>query len=612
MTLLETDAGTDGAAPADGVPVMGEAPSLRLLTATCAALRALVEDQVVSPNGSQDRAGARALEVIERTPLPVAVCVGPSFRLRIASPEWRRMTGYLGPLDVPLSTIFPGLQEHFLGAELLRAYQSGQDLALREVPLAGKSSSQAPPRFYSAAIQPIRDGARGAVSGLIAVGADLTAQVLSRERFAAAIRAQADAAELLAHERAARNSAELAGRQKDQFLAALSHELRTPLGALLLWAKVLRDDPADPELRRRALDAVQECTLAQSRLVDDLLDISRAISGKLYLDLKLIEIDEVLEAAIEATRPAAADKGVTLEARLAPGLGQVRGDVGRLRQVLQNLLANAVQFTEAGGSVALSARRTAEWIEIDVRDTGLGIAPELLPRLFEAFSQGEDSPLARAHGGLGLGLTIARQLTALHGGSLRAASEGRGRGATFTVSLPLADEHTARSLETPDQPPPQRLRGVRLLLIDDDVRALEPLSLLLEHEGAHLECASSADAALALLGSATVSNHRIPDVIISDIAMPGADGDGYSLLRRLRTEGAAAVRDTPALALTAYASRVDQDRALAAGFDQHLAKPVDLDKLVAAIQSLMADGRRGSGDPTSQAPDDRDGVAPHT
>jgi signal transduction histidine kinase/DNA-binding NarL/FixJ family response regulator len=597
--------GPGGIALSDGAAAVGDAPVTRMLTATGGAIRALLREGV--GEGVEHR--RRALEVIERTQLPVAVSEGPAHRLQIANAEWRRMTGYQGPLGVSLNAIFPSLDGHFLGAELARAYHSGRDVALHEVPLATKGSII---RFYSAAILPLRDGAQGAVSGLLAVAADMTAPVLSRERFAAAMRAQADGVELLATERAARTSAEMANRQKDQFLAALSHELRAPLGALLLWAKVLRDDPADPELRRRALDAVQECTLAQSRLVDDLLDISRAISGKLHLELKLIAIENVLQAALEGARAIAAEKGVTLDARFDPGLGQILGDVGRLRQVLQNLLANAVQFTEAGGSVLLSARRTEEWIEIDVRDTGLGIAPEQLPRLFDAFSQVEDSPLSRAHGGLGLGLTIARQLTALHGGSLRASSEGRGRGATFTVNLPIANDDPANGLELSGEPPPQRLRDVRLLLVDDDVRALEPLSLLLEYEGAHLECVSSADAALAALTAAasaeSSTNHRLPDVIISDIAMPGTDGDGYSLLRRLRADGPAAARDTPAVALTAFASRIDHDRALAAGFDLHIAKPVDVDKLVTAIHALISARPRASGD----ANDKDDGPASQT
>jgi len=408
-------------------------------------------------------------------------------------------------------------------------------------------------------------------------------------------RTQEERIELLASERAARAEAEEANRQKDRFLAVVSHELRTPLGALLLWAKVLQDDPIDPDLRRRALTSIRECTLAQSRLVEDLLDISRVISGKLFLDPKLIDPSAVVQAGVEGARPAAAAKGLTLDATFKAGVGRVLGDAGRLRQVLDNLLSNAIKFTDSGGRVSVVARRNDGDVEIEVRDNGRGIRPEILPCLFNPFSQGEETAMTRAQGGLGLGLAIARQLVELQGGSLRGESGGVGRGATFTIRLPLAPEIEAVKPPAPGEPMLERLRNVRLLLVDDDPRVREPLGLLLQQEGADVECADSADAAWTALLL------RPPQVLVSDVAMPGSGGDGYSLLRRVRGQAPEAVRDLPAVALTAHARDVDRARALDAGFDLHVSKPVDVDELVIGIGTLIA-RRRPGGAPVGNRP----------
>jgi signal transduction histidine kinase/FixJ family two-component response regulator len=405
-------------------------------------------------------------------------------------------------------------------------------------------------------------------------------------------RTQEERINLLARERAARAEAEEANRQKDRFLAVVSHELRTPLGALLLWTKVLQDDPINPDLRRRALKSIRECTLAQSRLVEDLLDISRVISGKLFLDPKLIDPAAVVQAGVEGARPAAAAKGLTLDATFKAGVGRVLGDAGRLRQVLDNLLSNAIKFTDSGGRVSVVARRNDGDVEIEVRDNGRGIRAEVLPRLFNPFSQGEETAMTRAQGGLGLGLAIARQLVDLQGGSLRGESAGAGRGATFTIRLPMAPESQVVKPPAPGEPVLERLRNVRLLLVDDDPRVREPLGLLLQQEGADVEYADSADTAwTALL-------RRPPQVLVSDVAMPGSGGDGYSLLRRVRGQAPEAVRDLPAVALTAHARDIDRTRALDAGFDMHVSKPVDVDQLVIGIGTLIAGRRRPGGTPT--------------
>jgi len=676
--------GLDSGTPTDD-------PLHQNLGATCTLVRTLLEQPSI--------AFASVCDVVAPLALPVFVLDGPSHALRYGNEAWRRVSGYGGPFGITLLELFPRLLGHPLLAAVNHAYESGEPIEIGEQPFDNLGSGV--PRFYSAAMQPYRDPARGAVTGVVLVGVDLTAQVLARQllsdvlqtilwsgitggggtgryngrwieytglsadqsneagwehivhpddrlacrqafdeavegraathfdgrlrrrdgayrwhrvRFAllgarAGVvrwfgiasdiddvrRTQEERIQLLARERAARAEAEEANRQKDRFLAVVSHELRTPLGALLLWTKVLQDDPIDPDLRRRALSSIRECTMAQSRLVDDLLDISRVISGKLYLDPKLIDPAAVVRAAIESARPAAAAKGLTLDATFRAGVGRVLGDAGRLRQVLDNLLSNAIKFTDTGGRVRVVACRNDGDVEVEVSDNGRGIRREILPRLFNPFSQGEDSLMTRAQGGLGLGLAIARQLTELQGGSLHGDSDGVGRGATFTVRLPLAPESESAKPVAPGEPVLERLRNVRLLLVDDDARVREPLGLLLQQEGADVECADSADAAWnALL-------RRPPQVLVSDVAMPGKGGDGYSLLRRVRGQAPEAVRDLPAVALTAHAREIDRTRALDAGFDMHVPKPVDVDQLVVGIGALVARQRR----PSSPPPSDR-------
>ncbi len=378
--------------------------------------------------------------------------------------------------------------------------------------------------------------------------------------------------ELASRERAARADAEQANRLKDQFLAAVSHELRAPLTTLLLWEKVLRDDSVDIEMRRHALDAIHHSAMLQSRLVADLLDVSRAISGKLYVDLRPTDITFVLGEALQGFAPAAAEKQLVLETHIEPPIGLVQADVVRMRQVLDNLLSNAIKFTDPGGRVDVSLRRLERSIEIEIADTGRGIAEELLPGLFQPFNQGDDA-LTRMHGGLGLGLAIAHQLVTLHHGTLSARSEGRGRGAIFTVTLPASAAR--RSSTPPTGLRPRSLEGVRVLLVDDDPRVRDALALLLRRAGASVETAESADAARAHLAT------DAPMVLLCDIAMPREDG--YELIRKLRASGVM----TPAIALTALARASDARDALDAGFDEHLAKPVDFERLVSSISALL-------------------------
>ncbi len=390
--------------------------------------------------------------------------------------------------------------------------------------------------------------------------------------------ASAERVEQLARERAARAAAEQASRLKDRFLATVSHELRAPLTTLLLWEQVLRDETADAALHAQALDAIHQSAVAQSRLVGDLLDVSRAISGKLHIDLRPLDIERVLREALDAIAPAARAKQITLARRGAPAAAEVQGDATRLRQVLDNLLANAVKFTAAGGRITVAVARQDRSIAIDIEDSGRGIAPEFLPHLFEPFRQLDDSSTG-VDGGLGLGLAIAKQLVALHDGELTAASAGPGRGATFTVRLPIADAPSAP--EARARRP--RLDQVRVLVIDDDHRVRDALALLLHNAGAVVDTAESAEAARARIAL------QAPEVLVCDIAMPGEDGNSF--IRGLRASGT----DIPAIALTAYAMVSDVERARAAGFDLHISKPIDFERLVEEIGGLAAAHREARG-----------------
>jgi signal transduction histidine kinase len=383
--------------------------------------------------------------------------------------------------------------------------------------------------------------------------------------------------ELGVRERAARADAEQANRLKDQFLAAVSHELRAPLTTMLLWEKVLRGTNESDELRAKALEVIRLSVQAQSRIVGDLLDVSRAASGKLHVDLRQVDVGTLLEEAITAAAPSAVAKQVTLVRDGSTLLGDVQGDASRLRQVLENLLSNAIKFTEPGGRVTVSASRHGRTVVISVVDTGRGIPADFMPRLFEPFTQVEDE-LTRRAGGLGLGLAIAKQLIELHHGVLTAASDGLGRGATFTIALPAS-----RTRRTPSPPlavtRAQLLRGKNILVIDDDGRVRDALALLLERAGASITTADSAQSARARIEQAT------PQALVCDIAMPGEDG--YSFIQAVRARGLRA----PAVALTAHASELAARRAIEAGFDRHLAKPIDVDRLIVCLHELVTSPR---------------------
>jgi len=397
-------------------------------------------------------------------------------------------------------------------------------------------------------------------------------------------RAESERAEMLARAQAARAEAEEANRLKDEFLATVSHELRTPLTAILGWLSMLRADRLDKETSTHALETVERNARAQAQLIEDLVDVSRIAGGKLKLEVRTIDLVPVIAAAIDIVRPAADAKGVHIQFANDARVGAVSGDPARLQQVIWNLLSNAVKFTSRDGHVYVSFQQSNSSAELVVRDTGIGIHPGFLPNVFERFRQAE-GPVTRTHRGLGLGLAIVRHLIELHGGTVTAESQGEGLGATFTIRMPLAairsDDGATSGSDQPaaEKTPPTRqpLEGLRVLVVEDEPDARELLSLTLECSGAEVEAVTSAQEAL--------DNLQVfkPDVLLSDIGLPTESG--YDLIRKVRSLSSEASK-IPAVALTAFATEKDRELAISAGFQMHLAKPVDPEVLVAAIERV--------------------------
>lgn len=385
-------------------------------------------------------------------------------------------------------------------------------------------------------------------------------------------------------EHSARLEAERTALMKDEFLATVSHEMRTPLTAMLGWVQLLRRGNVSPDIFPQALETIERNARAQSQLIDDLLDMSRILSGRMVLAVQSVNLKDTVEAAIAAVEPSAALKGLGIRKDLA-AVAMASGDQVRLQQIVWNLLSNAVKFTPAKGEIRVTLEEKKGVAEISVSDTGEGIAREFLPHVFDRFRQ-QDSSAARKHQGLGLGLSIVRQLAELHGGSVGVLSEGTGKGATFVVRLPssvLAKESKVRAepLSAISDPKVQEmvsLLGLKILVVDDDADTLELLRSILAQSGASVRTAASAEEALSRF------KDRQPDVIVSDIGMPVEDG--YSLIRKIRHLDSSDGGSTPALALTAFARSGDQREAIKAGFQRHLAKPVEPQELVLAISRL--------------------------
>jgi signal transduction histidine kinase/ActR/RegA family two-component response regulator len=395
-------------------------------------------------------------------------------------------------------------------------------------------------------------------------------------------RAEEEYQQLLRSEHALRAEAEAANRTKDEFLATLSHELRTPLNAIVGWAGMLRTGKLGEEDAEHAIEIIGRNARVQTQLIEDILDVSRIVSGKVRLEVRPVEVTQSLTAAVDSIRLAAQSKNIQLQILVEPRAGLVSGDPDRLQQIVWNLLSNAVKFTPPGGTVQTHLRRSNSEVEIVVKDSGQGINRDFLPFVFDRFRQADGS-LTRTHKGLGLGLAIVRHLVEMHGGSVKAESEGEGKGATFTVTLPLLtgwEELPEKRFEEPLAAIDAGLSlvGLRVLAVDDEPDARELLTTTLVKFGVEVRAAESASKALEILGGWR------PDVLISDVEMPGLDG--YSLIQKVRDLESENGR-LPAIALTAHARREDRDRALQAGFQIHISKPIAPGELKSILLGLM-------------------------
>jgi len=416
----------------------------------------------------------------------------------------------------------------------------------------------------------------GLLVSVLSLVLDVTARKVAEEERAA----------LLMRERDLRKHAEEADRLKDEFLATLSHELRTPLTSILGWASLIRNGEVEGANVDRALETIERNARSQARLIDDLLDVSRIITGKLRLDLRPIDLAKIMDSAIDGLRPTAGAKQIQLPLDSDNKGCLVTGDPNRLRQVIWNLLLNAIKFTPRGGSISVRLKRVGPHAQLTVSDTGQGISAEFLPYAFDRFRQAEGS-MSRRQGGLGLGLAVVRHLVELHGGNVRAESDGEGQGSTFTVDLPLAVERRdparaedrKREIERRKGERLARLDGLRVLLVEDDDDSRWLLGTMLKRQGAEVSSTSSAFEALNAFDEA------VPDVLISDLGMP--EENGLELMRKVRLFPTGRGGLVPAIALTGYATPRDRERALAAGYQLHLAKPVESSDLIAAIISLV-------------------------
>jgi PAS domain S-box-containing protein len=444
----------------------------------------------------------------------------------------------------------------------------------------------------SLTISPIKD-ANGNVIGASKIARDITDRKLAEEALREAQKvaevADAEKARLLESERAARSEAEKANRMKDEFLATLSHELRTPLNAVLGWANTLRASHPRPEELAEGLETIERNARAQAQLIDDLLDMSRIVSGKVRLDVQRLDLPTIIATSVETVRPSALAKGVRLQMVVDPLNASVSGDPDRLQQVFWNLLNNAIKFTPKGGRVQVLLERVNSQLEVSITDTGEGIPPEFLPYIFDRFRQA-DASTTRRYRGIGLGLAIVKHLVELHGGTVRAKSAGIGKGATFIVSLPLIVLHPppeARERQHPQSGPQNlpvlptvSLKNVTVLVIDDEPDSCNLLKRLLESTGAVVYLARSAMDGMECLRTKPVN------VLICDIGMP--DEDGFSLIRRIRALDDRQRSEVAAVALTAYARLEDRTEAIRAGFQNHLSKPVEPAELLAVVQSLAS------------------------
>jgi PAS domain S-box-containing protein len=477
---------------------------------------------------------------------------------------------------------------HYEEEEILAKLRRGERIQRYETTRVRKDGQKLE---ISLTISPIRDS-KGRVIGAAKVAHDITLRKRNerelKEREDQLAKVAAEREFFLQSERVARSEAERLSRIKDEFLATLSHELRTPLNAIQGWARLLRERKSTGEDLERGLATIERNVRIQTQIVNDLLDMSRIISGKVHLEVQPLYLHEVVNNAIEAVRQSAIAKDIRILPMLDSRIGFVRGDASRLQQVIWNLLSNAIKFTPKGGRVQVVLERVNSHAEICVEDTGIGIRADFLPHVFDRFRQG-DSTTTRRFGGLGLGLSIVKNLVELHGGTIRVRSPGENQGSTFIVDLPISylrpddREPTAEpatrsdTLQTVELP---RLDDVRILVVEDEADGRALIARVLEDRGAKPTCASTADEALKALSQEQF------DVLLSDIGMP--DMDGFQLIRSVRSlDESRAGGPLPAIAITAYARPEDRQRSLLAGFHMHLSKPIEASELIASIAGLL-------------------------
>lgn len=499
-----------------------------------------------------------------KAPAFVATLSGPEHIFELTNPAYSQLIGHREVVGKTVREALPEVKEQGFLQLLDTVYQTGEPYVGKEIPvlLQREVGGELEQRFIDFVYQPIFEGNR-TVSGILVHGIDITEQVRSRKE------------------------AEEANRAKDEFLATLSHELRTPINAILGWTKMITDDRLDEKGKRRAIDTIYRNALVQTQLIEDILDVSRIISGKLKLEVRPIELTSVLEAAIEAVLPAAQAKEIRLQKQIGQRSNLVSGDPHRLQQVIWNILSNAVKFTPNGGSVEIRLGQTDSDIELSVTDNGIGIPSKMLPFIFDRFSQAE-SATNRRYGGLGLGLAIVRHLVEIHGGSIEAYSKGEDQGSTFTVKLPIL---SSGSHEFPKGMKSQlnnsdnavsdyskELEGLKLLVVEDDFDGRTLVKTILEQCGANVVAVDNARDAFE-----EIKNNRF-DVLLSDIGMPGEDG--YSLIKKIRSLPLEKGGQIPAAALTAYAAVEDRMRVLRSGFQTHVPKPIETDELIAVVANL--------------------------
>ena len=547
------------------------------------AERAILLANEQRAHGEAEAARANLHRLFMQAPTPICILQGPEHTFTLANPGYMSLIGPERQLiGLPVRAALPELERQGFIELLDRVYAHGERHVDQEVPIrVGTANGCLRTAFLTFVYEALRDS-DGRITGIVVIAFDVSEAFRARRELQAMYE---ERGRFLAMTEAARAKADFANRAKDEFLATASHELRTPLNAILGWARLLKNGTLDPSGFLRGIETIERNAKAQVQLIEDILDGSRIITGKLHLQVRSADLLVIVQAALDTVRLALSAKSISLSVVLDPLATHVQGDADRLQQVVWNLVNNALKFTAKGGHVEVRVERVGTSIELTVKDDGEGIAEEFLPHVFERFRQA-DASTTRQHGGLGLGLALVRHLVEAHGGSVRAESPGPGLGATFTATFPV---QAVFPTEVPSLPPSRPgaltleplhdngLAGKSVLVVDDEADARDLVGTLLRVQGAEVRLAACVDEALWMIAE------RNPEVLISDIGMPLADG--YSLIGRVRAlTGPAGL--TPAIALTAYARDEDRNRVLAAGFDAYLSKPVDPDTLVRLVSTL--------------------------